>query len=143
MDPAAIERERDVILREAEEVEKNKEEVVFDHMHGSAFQRSSLGYTILGPSENIKSITRNDLVSYIGANYTPERMVLAAAGGVDHDALVKLAEKHFGSLVRAAPRPKIAKPTFYGSDVRAGAPSSAIPSLHNPPPSIPRLIINR
>ena len=34
----AITREREVILREAEEIEKQKEEVVFDHLHASAFQ---------------------------------------------------------------------------------------------------------
>ncbi|KAI8816059.1 Metalloenzyme, LuxS/M16 peptidase-like protein [Fimicolochytrium jonesii] len=116
----AIERERDVILREAEEVDKQKEEVVFDHLHASAFQRSALGRTILGPSKNIKSITREDLVAYISSNYTPERMVLAAAGGVDHDALVKLAEQHFGKMARgAAVKARQSKAKFVGSDVRA------------------------
>jgi mitochondrial-processing peptidase subunit beta len=37
-----------VINRESEEVDKNKEEVVFDHLHGIAYQGNSLGYTILG-----------------------------------------------------------------------------------------------
>ena len=49
-----IERERGVILREMQEVEKNLQEVVFDHLHTSAFQGSTLGFTILGPTENIK-----------------------------------------------------------------------------------------
>ncbi|TPX54703.1 hypothetical protein PhCBS80983_g05829 [Powellomyces hirtus] len=116
----AIERERDVILREAEEVDKQKEEVVFDHLHASAFQRSPLGRTILGPAQNIKSITREDLSNYISTNYTPDRMVLAAAGGVQHDALVKLAEKHFGSLaVGTTVKGKQPKAKFFGSDVRA------------------------
>ncbi|KAJ3016173.1 hypothetical protein NUW54_g861 [Trametes sanguinea] len=38
LDPAAIERERDVILREQQEVDKQMEEVVFDHLHAVAFQ---------------------------------------------------------------------------------------------------------
>ena len=38
LDPAAIERERDVILREQQEVDKQLEEVVFDHLHAVAFQ---------------------------------------------------------------------------------------------------------
>ncbi|TPX34233.1 hypothetical protein SmJEL517_g03083 [Synchytrium microbalum] len=116
----SIERERKVILREAEEVDKNKEEVVFDHLHASAFQGNALGRTILGPTENIKSITRKDLTDYITTNYTPDRMVLAAAGGVDHDSLVKLAEKHFGSLAAGLSRPKaLGKAPFVGSDLRA------------------------
>jgi processing peptidase subunit beta len=115
----AIERERGVILREAEEVDKMKDEVVFDHLHASAFQGSGLGYTILGPNENIESLSRQDLVNYIQEHYTPERMVLAAAGAVDHEALVKLAEKHFGSLAAGAPRSALKKAAFIGSEVRA------------------------
>lgn len=38
LEESAIERERDVILREQEEVEKQYEEVVFDHLHSVAFQ---------------------------------------------------------------------------------------------------------
>ncbi|KXS21093.1 hypothetical protein M427DRAFT_93841 [Gonapodya prolifera JEL478] len=98
LDEAAISRERDVILREYEEVQKQKDEVVFDELHKIAFQDSSLGYTILGPTENIRKITRQDLVDYISKNYTADRMVLCAAGGVEHDALVSLAEKYFGGL---------------------------------------------
>jgi mitochondrial-processing peptidase subunit beta len=117
--PDAIERERGVILREAEEVEKNKEEVVFDLLHGSAFQGNPLGYTILGPEQNIKTITRQHLLDYITKNYTAERMVLVGSGKVDHAELVKLAEKYFGHLKTGDPRSLISKPTFVGSEVRA------------------------
>ena len=51
-----IERERGVILREMQEVETNLQEVVFDHLHSCAYQGTPLGYTILGPSENIKLV---------------------------------------------------------------------------------------
>lgn len=115
----AIERERGVIIREAEEVEKNKEEVIFDMLHGTAYQGNSLGYTILGPEHNIKTITREHLEGYIKENYTGERMVLVATGAVDHDNLVKLAEKHFGSLKQGEANRKIIKPTFVGSQVLA------------------------
>ena len=45
LDEAAIEREKSVILREMEEVEKMPEEVLFDHLHATAFQNTSLGRT--------------------------------------------------------------------------------------------------
>ena len=45
-----------------------------------------------------RSINRNDLQDYISTHYKGPRIVLAGAGGVDHDELVKLAEKHFGNL---------------------------------------------
>jgi processing peptidase subunit beta len=93
----------------------------------SRFLKSSaeqpLGRTILGPKENILSIKRDDLASYIKTNYTADRMVLVGAGGVNHDELCDLAEKHFSSLP-VSPRPfpigrqAHAKPTFIGSEVR-------------------------
>lgn len=98
LDERAIERERGVILREQEEVEKQMEEVIFDHLHAVAFPGSSLGRTILGSERNIRTITRRDIQNYIRMHYTAPRMVLAAAGGVEHETLVKLAEQAFASL---------------------------------------------
>merc|ERR1711990_1304618 len=93
-----IERERGVILREMQEVEMNLQEVVFDHLHAVAYQGTPLGRTILGPTKNIKSITRDDLVHYIQTHYKGPRMVLAGAGGVNHEDLCKLADQHFGKI---------------------------------------------
>jgi processing peptidase subunit beta len=123
LEAGAIERERDVIIREQQEVDKQTEEVVFDHLHAVAFQKQPLGRTILGPKENILSIKRDDLAKYIKTNYTADRMVLVGAGGVDHEELCDLAEKHFGNLpVSAKPmtlgRTTGPKPTFIGSEVR-------------------------
>ena len=98
LDLAAIERERGVILREQEEVEKQLEEVVFDHLHAVAYQGNSLGLTILGPENNIRRLNRGHLLNYIRSNYVGPRMVLAAAGAVDHDALVRLVEKAFAAI---------------------------------------------
>ena len=119
---AEIERERSVILREMQEIETNMQEVVFDHLHAIAFQETPLGMTILGPSENIRSIQRQDLVNYVNAHYKGCRMVLAGAGGVDHDELVKLAEKHFGNITNEyenAAIPLLQPCRFTGSDIRS------------------------
>ncbi|KAF9046671.1 Metalloenzyme, LuxS/M16 peptidase-like protein [Panaeolus papilionaceus] len=123
LDKTAIERERDVILREQQEVDKQTEEVVFDHLHAVAFQGQALGRTILGPKENILSINRDDLASYIKTNYTADRMVLVGTGGVSHNELVKLANKHFSTLpVSPNPIPlgRLSHPktSFVGSEVR-------------------------
>ena len=53
---AAVDRERDVILREMQEVDSQIEEVVFDRLHEVAYVGTPLSRTILGPEENIKSI---------------------------------------------------------------------------------------
>lgn len=98
LEASAIERERDVILREAEEVDKQYEEVLFDHLHSVAFQGQPLGRTILGPKENILDISQVELKDYITRNYLANRMVLVGTGAIEHQELVKLAEQHFGKL---------------------------------------------
>ena len=40
-----------------QEVETQIEEVIFDHLHATAYQGTPLGYTILGPTENVKYVT--------------------------------------------------------------------------------------
>ena len=82
------------------------EEVIFDHLHSIAYQGTPLGWTILGPTENIKlvfvtamlynkylwvlyrSISRDDLVDYISTHYIAPRMVLAGAGGQYNDSVI-------------------------------------------------------
>ncbi|KAL4934299.1 bifunctional SDR family oxidoreductase/M16 family metallopeptidase [Aspergillus undulatus] len=136
LEASAIERERDVILREQEEVDKQLEEVVFDHLHATAYQHQPLGRTILGPKENIQTITRDNLTEYIKTNYTADRMVLVGAGGIPHEELVKLAEQHFGSLPSKPPTSAAAAltaeqkrvPDFVGSEVRVR--DDTLPTAH-------------
>lgn len=118
LDARNIERERDVILREQEEVDKQMEEVIFDHLHAVAFQGTALGRTILGTEHNIRTISRTDLQNYIRQNYTAPRMVLAAAGSVEHDALVRMAEGAFAALP-TKPSMWTPEPALYtGAEVR-------------------------
>jgi processing peptidase subunit beta len=119
LDEGAVDAERAVILREMQEVNDQPEEVVLDYLHATAYQGTSLGYTILGPEENIKSITKADLRSYIDTYYTAPRMVLAASGGVVHEELVEYAEKHFGGLSSELNQPAAIETRYTGSDIRA------------------------
>eukprot|EP00550_Attheya_septentrionalis_P000357 CAMPEP_0198291266 /NCGR_PEP_ID=MMETSP1449-20131203/8851_1 /TAXON_ID=420275 /ORGANISM="Attheya septentrionalis, Strain CCMP2084" /LENGTH=475 /DNA_ID=CAMNT_0043989883 /DNA_START=12 /DNA_END=1439 /DNA_ORIENTATION=+ len=121
LDPSAIERERDVILREMAEVNKQQEELVLDHLHATAFQGTGLGRTILGPEENICSLSKADLTDYISTHYTAPRMVIAGAGAIDHSQLCDLSEEHFGMLP-TAPKDGLEvafdPAVFTGSDIR-------------------------
>ncbi|CAN4122094.1 unnamed protein product [Withania somnifera] len=93
-----IVRERGVILREMEEVEKQPEEVIFDQLHTTAFQYTPLGRTILGPAQNIEKMTRAHIQDYISTHYGAHRMVISAAGAVKHEDVVEQVKKHFTKL---------------------------------------------
>lgn len=115
----SINRERDVILREMKEVDCQMEEVIFDRLHETAYRGTMLGKTILGPAENIKKITRAQIVDYISTHYVAPRMVVAGAGAVDHGELVKLSENLFGSVLSEGKREPYCEPAkFTGSDIR-------------------------
>lgn len=117
-----IERERDVILREMQEIEGVVSEVIFDHLHATAFQYTPLGRTILGSADNIRSISKANLKDYITKHYTGPRMVVAAAGAVNHDDLVKEVENSFQNLstdpTSAAELVEQHPAIFTGSEVR-------------------------
>ncbi|CAN0089556.1 unnamed protein product [Heterosigma akashiwo] len=119
LDHQAINRERDVILREMEEVNKQQEEVLLDHLHAAAFGMQGLGRTILGPEENIRALQRSDLEGFIKTHYTADRFVVAGAGALSHQETVELAQKFFGHLPPAEKAPPGAEPAvFRGAENR-------------------------
>ncbi|KAM9409202.1 cytochrome b-c1 complex subunit 1, mitochondrial [Pholidichthys leucotaenia] len=121
LNEADIEQQRAVVLNELEEVGSNLQEVCLDLLHSTAFQGTPLGQSVLGPTNNARSLTRQDLVDYINSHYKAPRMVLAAAGGVNHDELVGLAKSHFSGLsfeYEGDAVPVLSPCRYTGSDIR-------------------------
>lgn len=80
-----------------------------------------MGYDILGPTANIQTITKEDLLEYREKNLHADKMVFAGAGAVDHAQLVELAQKHLAAFPTGPDpmrRVKTPKPQFVGSEVR-------------------------
>ncbi len=100
-DPKEIEVERGVILQEIGQSLDTPDDVVFDWLQEASYQDQSIGRSILGPDERVKSFNRSDLQGFVAERYGPSEMILSAAGAVDHDAIVREAERLFGHL---APR---------------------------------------
>ena len=98
LDPAEIEVERNVILQEIGQALDTPDDVIFDWLQEQAYPDQPLGRTILGPSERVSAFGQDDLRHFIKEHYGPGQMILAAAGAVDHDAIVKLAEELFGDM---------------------------------------------
>jgi processing peptidase subunit beta len=94
----AMEKERGVILGEMEESSGDLETVLMDYLHATAYQGTALGLSVFGTSANVQSLSSADLHDYVSANFTAPRIALAAAGGIDHSALVGLAEANLGGL---------------------------------------------
>ncbi len=117
LDQSEIEVERGVILQEIGQALDTPDDVIFDWLQEQAYPQQPLGRTILGPSERVSAFGRDDLSRFIGQHYGPEQMILSAAGAIDHDAIVKLAEDLFGDLSRRPVVPADAA-QFAGGEVR-------------------------
>ncbi len=94
-----IDTERGVILSEIGQALDTPDDVIFDWLQEEAYRGQPLGRTILGPAERVNAFTRADLHHFVEENYGPSRMIVAAAGEVDHDEIMAQAERLFGHLV--------------------------------------------
>lgn len=103
MDPQEVEVERGVILQEIGQALDTPDDIIFDWLQETAFPDQPLGRSILGPAERIRAYGRDDIMGFVGTHYRPDRMILAAAGAVDHDAILRQAETLFGDMNGSAP----------------------------------------
>ena len=101
-DEEELARERGVVLQEIGQVQDTPDDLVFDLFQETAFPGQALGRSILGPAEIVGAMPRTSLIDYMAGNYGPKRMVLAAAGKVEHGRLLDLAQHLFRELPEPA-----------------------------------------
>lgn len=97
-DPREIEVERGVILQEIGQAADTPDDIIFDWLQEAAYPEQPLGRTILGPPERVQAFGRGDFDRFVAEHYGPGQLILSAAGAVDHDEIVRLAEAAFGHL---------------------------------------------
>ena len=116
-DDKEIEVERHVILQEIGQALDTPDDIVFDWLQEVSYPDQPFGRTILGPEERVSSFSRKDLQGFVQEHYGPEQMILAAAGAVDHDAIVRQAEAIFGGL-QARKQAGFQPAKFHGAERR-------------------------
>jgi predicted Zn-dependent peptidase len=97
-DAEELERERTVVIQEIGQANDTPDDVIFDHFQERAFPGQAMGRPVLGRPEIIAKIPRDRVAGYMRETYSAGKMVLAAAGAIDHDKLVGLASALFGEL---------------------------------------------
>ena len=98
LDPTELDRERQVIIQEIGMTEDTPDDLIHDLFQGQAYPGQALGRPILGSRETVRSISRDALRDYLSRNYAAGRLVIAAAGDVDHEAFVDMVGERFGDL---------------------------------------------
>jgi len=116
-EPDEIERERTVILQEIGQANDTPDDIVFDHFQECAYPDQAMGRPVLGRPDIIRKIGRETVMDYLQSHYGARRMVLAAAGHLDHDRIASLADDLLGGV--PAERPVTSEPARYaGGDRR-------------------------
>ena len=91
-----VELERAVVLEEIAMRDDDPEDTLGDVFLSAVFGAHPVGRPVIGSAASVSAMTRSQLHSFHVRRYTPERMVVAVAGNVDHDEVVGLAREHFG-----------------------------------------------
>src|SRR6266704_98750 len=118
IEPKDVDAERGVILEEIAMNDDDPTDTVHEAFAAQLFGDTPLGRPILGSVDSINSITREQIAEHYAARYTPDNLVIAAAGSLDHEHVVDLARAAFsaaaaaGQAEPAAPRLAVGGPSL-------------------------------
>lgn len=104
-------------VKAIEASEARFQEVVFDKLHHTAFRGTSMGNPLLGTQESVSKLTAGDVHSYVDANFTGNRIVVAASGAVNHDELVNAVKSSLGSRAKSSAQASFTPAVVTPSDI--------------------------
>ncbi len=92
--PNEIKKESSVVIDELHDIDDNPEELIFDKFEEIIFSGNSLSLPIIGTEKNLKKFSQLDLFNFVKEKYGFNRFLIAASGNVEHEKLLKLADKY-------------------------------------------------
>ena len=135
-----LEAEREVVLEEIAMYEDDPQDRVFDVLGRAIFGVHPLGRAVIGNAETVRAVTREQLAEFHAQRYRPHDVVIAAAGSIDHDALVQMACAAASSPEEPAGQGDTAAATAPGEGSGASQPQDASGTRNGaaPVPAVPR-----
>jgi len=104
-------KEKSVVIEEINAVDDTPEDLIHELFYHDLFPAHTLGTSTLGTRETVTSFSRDQLCDYVRRHYTQNRLVVAAAGNVDHDELLRLLQDRLQALPRQSARQLVAPST--------------------------------
>jgi predicted Zn-dependent peptidase len=105
IEPKDVDAERGVILEEIAMNDDDPADLVHEAFSEQVFGDTQLGRPILGTVDSINSLTRDRIAEHYRSQYTPDRLVVAVAGSVDHEQVVEMTAGAFGSALHGSVEP--------------------------------------
>jgi predicted Zn-dependent peptidase len=84
-----LEKEKKVVLEEMKMYKDSPDDYIFELFSTHAFKDHPIGRPIIGYEQTVSAFTRQDLFNYIADRYRPDNLLVAVAGHVDHDEVVR------------------------------------------------------
>ena len=117
METDEVEREREVVIQEINQTKDTPDDIIFDHLQETAFPNQSIGRPILGVEDIVSKLSGKTILNYMKSQYSYSKIIIAAAGNLDHMALVRQVEELFCNL--PSTHIQATEPTNYiGGDYR-------------------------
>src|SRR5207245_9685055 len=107
---ADLDQEREVVLEEIAMYEDTPQELVHDLFSEAVFGHHALGRPVIGTADVISSVTKRVLSTYHRQMYAGGNVVIAAAGNVEHDKLVRMLERAQSQQRPPAGGPRVRRP---------------------------------
>jgi predicted Zn-dependent peptidase len=126
LDPEEIGREKNVILEEIKRHEDTPDELVHDLFAEILWPGHPLGRSVIGRPGVIEGLTREQIVAFLHEQYLPGRMVVAAAGNLDHDAIVAGVEATMGSMPAGKRGHELFPPRVSDEEVQVPKPTEQV-----------------
>lgn len=117
-DQEELSRERAVVLQEIGQALDTPDDIIFDHFQETAYPAQAIGRPVLGLADVVARLGQDSLRGYMGRHYSPGRMVVSAAGKIDHERLVALAVEAFTALPGNGGDPESDPADYRGGDFR-------------------------
>jgi predicted Zn-dependent peptidase len=114
----SLAEEREIVLEEIAMYEDDPQDLIFDILGETIFPDHPLGRTTLGRAEVVGAATREQLLAFHGRRYVPTNLVIAAAGNVEHEPIVRWAREALPAGETAAPPTAPPAPTEHVRGVR-------------------------
>ena len=92
-----IEKEKKVVIEEMKMYRDSPQDYLFEEFSSYVFRDHPLGRPVIGYEETVSSFQRSDLYEYMEERYQPWNLLVTVAGNAEHEKVVNLAKRYFGS----------------------------------------------
>jgi predicted Zn-dependent peptidase len=93
-----LEREKDVICQEIIGYQDSSDSILLDLTKQNLWPDDTLSNSVIGSIEDVRGLNRSDVIQFVSRQYTPDRLIVAAAGGIEHEEVVEQVQDAFWTL---------------------------------------------